>query len=144
MVLPTSLYPKGHSPIIADWVISGGGLRAYGYTTDEGDPRMAVVGFDKDYKIITPMQFFEASHHCGAVHLKKDAFDYRIPFIVSITPKELMLFAQPPEELGLSDEPVRTPWLLSDMRQLKLDGLDEPERNLFMDLAVRRHPELIY
>ncbi len=107
-------YPKAHAPVTVNWHVHGGGIRATAYTTGEGEPYLAVAGFDHTGSLTTPREAFYASHYRGTAVLGDGSFAYRVPFLVIVSPHELLLFVEPPPELGLTHQILSTPWAYVD------------------------------
>lgn len=72
--------PKDMNPIQADWIFRGGGIRAFAYTTQEGDPCLAVGSYDKKERVLTPMKLIYRNRHEDTVLLRDRFSIFRLPY----------------------------------------------------------------
>ncbi len=128
MFFPTSIYPKAHNPISVDWVgYDGGGIRAYAYTSDMGEPFIAIAGFNQDNRHTALTIVEQASHYRGKAILGDGSFAYRVPYFVIVSSHELLLYVEPPKILGMTDVVVSTPWGRDNHQPRNFDFLVQPD-----------------
>lgn len=109
--------PKNHNPIHADWTFRGGGIRAFAYTTDEGNPCLAIGSFDRKERVLTPMKLIYRHQHEDTA-LLRDRFNiFKVPYAVSVSPAGLMLCVEPPLELAATENTIRAHWTDNQPKQ---------------------------